>query len=59
MSNRRKITASPVMPRMPTVIEAIIEIEGRPAREWAFIPALLLLLTVGALQRRLTVAGPF
>ena len=47
------------MPRMPTVIEAIIEIEGRPAREWAFIPALLLLLTVGALQRRLTVAGPF
>ena len=36
----------------------LIEIEDRPAREWAFIPAILLLLTVGALQRRRTVAGP-
>ena len=43
--------------RPVTLDVVLIEVEGRPAREWAFLPAILLLLAVGALQRRRAVAA--
>ncbi|MEX0504500.1 TRAP transporter permease [Alphaproteobacteria bacterium LSUCC0719] len=43
--------------RPVTLDVALIEIEDRPAREWAFVPAILMLLGVGALQRRRAVAA--
>ncbi|MEK9552890.1 MAG: TRAP transporter permease [Alphaproteobacteria bacterium] len=43
--------------RPVTLDVVLIEIEGRPAREWAFLPAILLLLGIGALQRRRAVSG--